>query len=216
MMASCNIVLADDHKLVRAGIRSLLETMPQIHVQAESGDGKEALDLTRRLQPDVLLLDITLPGMNGLEVCKRIRKLGLRTRVLILTMHSGPEYVARALKSGATGYLFKDSAVDELSSAIESVLQGKRYLSNAIDPAVIEGFLTGSDSTSTELAALTSRQREILQRIAEGESTREIAERLHLSIKTVEAHRAQIMARLGIRDVPGLVRLAVRTGLISS
>lgn len=213
---SCSIVLADDHELVRAGIRSILETFPSVRVEAEAGDGKEALELVRRLEPDVLLLDITLPGLNGLEVAERIRKLGLGTRVLMLSMHSGPEYVARAIQSGAAGYLVKDSAVDELAAALESVLAGRRYLSNALDRDVIQSFLRSGDSALEELAVLTPRQREILQLIAEGSSTREIAERLHVSVKTVETHRAQLMSRLGIHDVPGLVRLAIRTGMITT
>ena len=213
---SCSIVLADDHELVRAGIRSILETFPSVRVQAEAGDGKEALDLVRRLEPDVLLLDITLPGLNGLEVADRIRKLGLGTRVLMLSMHSGPEYVARGIQSGAAGYLVKDSAVDELAAALESVLAGRRYLSEALDREVIQGFLRSGESALDELAVLTPRQREILQLIAEGSSTREIAERLHVSVKTVETHRAQLMSRLGIHDVPGLVRFAIRTGMITT
>ena len=213
---SCSIVLADDHELVRAGIRSILETFPSVRVVAEAGDGKEALELARRLEPDVLLLDITLPGLNGLEVADRIRKLGLSTRVLMLSMHSGPEYVARAIQSGAAGYLVKDSAVDELAAALESVLAGRKYLSEALDHDVIQGFLRSGESALEELAVLTPRQREILQLIAEGSSTREIAERLHVSVKTVETHRAQLMSRLGIRDVPGLVRFAIRTGMITT
>jgi len=213
---SCSIILADDHELVRAGIRSLLHTFPGVRVEAEAGDGKQALELVRRNPPDVLLLDITLPGLNGLEVAARIRKLELPTRVLILSMHAGPEYVARAIQSGASGYLVKDSAVDELASALEAVLGGRRYLSAAIDEDVVRGFLSSGDESAGELAVLTPRQREILQLIAEGEPTRAIAERLHVSVKTVETHRAQLMARLGIHDVPGLVRFAIRTGLIST
>jgi DNA-binding NarL/FixJ family response regulator len=212
---SCTIVLADDHELVRAGIRSILETFPSVRVEAEAGDGKQALELVRRLRPDVLLLDISLPGLNGLEVVERIQKLGLNTRILMLSMHSGPEYVARAIQSGAAGYLVKDSAVDELAAALESVLAGRRYLSDALDHEVISDFLHSGDNALEELAVLTPRQREILQLIAEGSSTREIAERLHVSVKTVETHRAQLMSRLGIRDVPGLVRFAIRTGVIT-
>lgn len=213
---SCTIILADDHELVRAGIRSILETFPNVRVEAESGDGKEALELVRRLEPDVLLLDITLPGLNGLEVVERVRKLELRTRVLMLTMHEGPEYVARAIQSGAAGYLVKDSAVNELASALETVLSGRKYLSEALDREVIRGFLSSGDLMVEELNVLTPRQREILQLIAEGHSTREIAERLHVSVKTVETHRSQLMSRLGIFDVPGLVRFAIRTGMITT
>lgn len=212
----CSIVLADDHELVRAGIRALLETFPSVTVVAETGDGKEALERVRRERPDVLLLDITLPGLNGLEVAARLNKLGLPTRVLMLSMHAGPDYVARAMQSGAMGYLVKDSAVDELAEALESILKGRKYLSRAIDREVVIGFMSSGDSATEDLAVLTPRQREILQLVAEGSSTREIAERLHVSVKTVETHRAQLMARLGIRDVPGLVRFAIRMGLITT
>lgn len=212
---SCTIILADDHELVRAGIRALLQTFPSVHVEAETGDGKEALELARRIQPDVMLLDVTMPGLNGLEVAARIQKLGLRTRVLVLSMHAGPEFVARALQSGAAGYLVKDSAVDELAAALECILMGREYLSEAIDREIVNGFLGSGATSIDELAVLTPRQREILQLIAEGLSTREIAERLHVSVKTVETHRSQLMSRLGIFDVPGLVRFAIRSGLIS-
>lgn len=216
VIPSCSIILADDHELVRAGIRSLLETISSVRVEAETGDGKEALELVRKIRPDVLLLDITMPGLNGLEVAARIRKLELSTRVLMLSMHEGPEYVARALQSGAAGYLVKDSAVDELAAALESILMGREYLSEAIDREVVKGFLGSGDAAMEELSVLTPRQREILQLIAEGLGTRDIAERLHVSVKTVETHRSQLMSRLGIFDVPGLVRLAIRTGLITT
>jgi len=210
------ILLVDDHELVRAGIRSIIGTFDNAVVEAETGDGKEAYDLVRRLQPDVVVLDIALPGLNGLEVAERISRLeGCRTRVLMLSMHAGPEYVARALQAGAAGYLFKDSAVDELASALDAVMLGRRYLSRGIDPAVVDGFLSTGAGEDTTLAVLTPRQREILQLIAEGASTREIAERLFVSVKTVETHRAQLMDRLGIRDVAGLVRFAIRVGLVS-
>lgn len=212
---ACSIILADDHELVRAGIRSILETFPNVRVAAETGDGREALELARRLEPDVLLLDITMPGLNGLEVAARIKKLGLATRVLMLSMHAGPDYVARAVQSGAMGYLVKDSAVDELADALGSVLRGRTYFCDAIDRDVVQGFLSAGDVNAEELAVLTPRQREILQLVAEGFSTREIAERLHVSVKTVETHRAQLMSRLGIHDVPGLVRFAIRTGLVT-
>jgi DNA-binding NarL/FixJ family response regulator len=212
---ACSIILADDHELVRAGIRSILQTFPNVRVAAETGDGREALELARRLEPDVLLLDITMPGLNGLEVAARIKKLGLATRVLMLSMHAGPDYVARAVQSGAMGYLVKDSAVDELADALESVLRGRTYFCDAIDRDVVQGFLSAGDVNAEELAVLTPRQREILQLVAEGFSTRDIAERLHVSVKTVETHRAQLMSRLGIHDVPGLVRFAIRTGLVT-
>lgn len=209
------IVLVDDHALVRAGIRSLLEDIQGIEVIAEIGDGLEALEIVRREKPDAILLDITLPGLNGLEVAERISKLNIGTRVLMLSMHTGPEYVARALSAGALGYLFKDSAFEELAIALQSVMLGRCYLSKTIDPELVEQFKQSQGAGLLELDVLTPRQRQVLQLIAEGMGTREIAERLHVSIKTVETHRAQLMDRLNIHDVPGLVRFAIRFGMIN-
>jgi len=209
------VLLTDDHQLVRAGLRALLETFPGVKVLAECGDGQEALTLTDRLQPDVLLLDLSLPGLNGIEVARRVPKLSPSTRVLVLSMHTSAEHVAQALRAGVAGYLIKDAAVAELKVALEAVNQGRTYLSPAISQAVVEGFLRITDAPEANpLTLLTSRQREILQLIAEGNATRAIAERLGVSVKTVEAHRAQLMERLHIRDVPSLVRLAVRHGLV--
>jgi len=208
------IILADDHALVRAGIRSLLETIQGIEVIAETGDGLEALELVRRQQPDAILLDITLPGLNGLEVAARVAKLEVGTRVLMLSMHAGPEYVARALSAGAAGYLVKDSAFEELASALQAVFLGRSYLSQAIDRRLVDQLMASRGEGLAELDVLTPRQRQILQLITEGHGTRDIAERLHLSVKTVETHRSQLMERLGIHDVPGLVRFAIRIGMI--
>jgi DNA-binding NarL/FixJ family response regulator len=210
------IVLADDHALVRAGIRALLETLPGIEVVGEYGDGIAAFESVRREPPDAILLDITLPGLNGLDVTARITRLDVPTRVLILSMHNSPEHAARALVAGAAGYLNKDSAFDELAAALEAIWSGRRYLCRALnEDAVLQLEHRAGEGTS-ELELLTLRQRQILQLIAEGHPTRQIAERLFLSIKTVEAHRGQIMQRLSIFDVPGLVRFAIRNGLVSS
>jgi DNA-binding NarL/FixJ family response regulator len=209
------IVLVDDHALVRAGIRSLLESIDGVEVVAEIGDGLEALEVVKKERPDAILLDITLPGLNGLEVAERISRLNTGTRVLMLSMHTGPEYVARALSAGALGYLFKDSAFEELSTALQAVMRGRQYLSKTIDPGLVEQFLRSQGDGLDELDVLTRRQRQVLQLIAEGMGTRDIADRLHVSIKTVETHRAQLMDRLNIRDVPGLVRFAIRMGIVN-
>ncbi len=211
------IVMADDHQLVRAGLRSLLESFGDVSVLAECGDGHEALALTDRHQPDVLLLDISLPGLNGLEVAARVPKASPHTRVLVLSMHAGAEYVAQALRAGVAGYLIKDSAVDELRVALDSIRAGRPYLSPAISQTVLHGFLRTGEGPpeAAQLEVLTPRQREILQLVAEGHGTRDIATRLGLSVKTVESHRSQIMDRLDIHDVPGLVRFAIRVGLVS-
>lgn len=213
------VILADDHQLVRAGLRALLQSFDDVQVLAECNDGHEVLAKVGELHPDVLLLDITMPGLNGLDVAARIPKLSPSTRVLVLSMHAGPEYVAQALRAGVAGYLIKDAAVEELRVALDALMAGRAYLSPAISRTVLHGFLrTGKAAAELgdELARITARQREILQLIAEGHGTREIATRLRLSIKTVESHRSQIMDRLDIHDVPGLVRFAIRTGLVSA
>ena len=214
MTPTRTILLADDHALVRAGIRVLLESLAGVVVVGETGDGLEAIELVRRNPPDVLLLDVTLPGLNGLEVAARVRALGLPTRVLMISMHASPEYAARAFAAGASGYLNKDSAFDELSAALEEICAGRRYLCRAIDADLVQQHEQHAGRGVSGLDALTPRQRQILQLVAEGQSTRQIAERLFLSVKTVETHRAQLMQRLGIFDVPGLVRFAIRNGLL--
>ena len=213
-MTACRVLLVDDHALVRAGIRALLETLPRFEVVGEAGDGLEALRLVAELAPDVVLLDITLPGLNGLEVATRVGALGKGTRVLMLSMHASPEYAARAFSAGAAGYLNKDSAFDELAAALKAILAGSRYLSLAIDPVQVALFERQAASGGGEIDRLTPRQRQVLQLMAEGLGTREIADRLILSVKTVETHRAQIMQRLDIHDVAGLVRFAIRHGLL--
>jgi len=206
--------MADDHALVRAGIRALLESLPGVEVVGETGDGLEAVELVRRDPPDVILLDVTLPGLNGLEAASRIARLGVPTRVLMVSMHASPEYAARAFAAGAKGYLNKDAAFDELSAAIEEVCAGRRYLCRAIDSDLVELHARQAGNRVSGPDALTPRQRQILQMVADGKSTRQIAELLFVSVKTVETHRAQLMQRLGIFDVPGLVRFAIRHGLL--
>jgi len=169
----------------------------------------------RELRPDLLLLDLSLPELNGLGVLSRLQGQPDAPRVVILSMHSGPEYVARALNAGAAGYLLKESAFEELALALEAALAGRTYLSQKLDAEVVQRFRRQLQGGSDALDVLTPRQRQILQMIAEGRGTREIADRLHVSVKTVETHRAQIMDRLGIHDVAGLVRFAIRAGLVS-
>jgi DNA-binding NarL/FixJ family response regulator len=209
------LLLADDHTLFRQGVRSLLDRIAGVEVVAETGDGREALDLLDRIRPDVALLDITMPGLNGLEVAARASKVSPATRVVILSMHAGEAYVAQALRAGVAGYLLKDAAAAELELALHSVRRGETYLSPAISRHVVDGFLGRAPADGDPLAGLTTRQREILQLIAEGKSTKEIAAILGVSVKTVETHRAQLMDRAGIHDVAGLVRLAIRSGLVS-
>jgi DNA-binding NarL/FixJ family response regulator len=208
------ILLADDHALVRAGIRALLENLPGVVVVGETGDGLEAIQHVRRDPPDAILLDITLPGLNGLDVAARIARLDVPTRVLMLSMHASAEYAARALAAGASGYLNKDSAFDELATALDEIFAGRRYLCRGLDAERVAQFARLAGAGESELDGLTPRQRQILQLIVEGLGTRQMAERLFVSVKTVETHRMQLMQRLGIFDVPGLVRFAIRNGLV--
>lgn len=212
-MSLIGVLLADDHDLVRAGIRSLLQTISGVKVLAEADDGRKALDLVRTHQPDVVLMDIAMPGLNGLDATSRIVKEFPRTRVIILSMHRSEEHVLGALRSGAAGYLLKDASPFELETAVRSVARGESYLSPPISRQVIEDYRQRVSAGPLDL--LTPRQREILQLIAEGRSTKGIASLLEISVKTVETHRAQLMERLDVHDVPGLVRYAMRTGLIT-
>lgn len=208
------ILLADDHALVRAGIRVLLEGLPGVEIAGETGDGLDAVERIRRDPPDAVLLDITLPGLNGLEVAACVARLGVPTRVLMLSMHASPEYAARALVCGAAGYLIKDSAFDELAAALDAICSGRRYLCRALDADKVQRLEECAGKGQSVIEWLTPRQRQILQLIAEGYGTRQIAARLFLSIKTVETHRGQVMDRLDIHDIPGLVRFSIRHGLL--
>lgn len=207
------ILLADDHALLRAGLRSLLERVDGVEVVAEASDGREALNLARTTHPHLVLMDIAMPGLNGLEATSRMVKEFPNIRVLILSMHTKQEYVLQTLRSGAAGYMLKDSAASELEIAIHAVGRGDTYLSPAIPKRVLDDYL-GQGTQGSQLDQLTPRQREILQLIAEGKSTKEMAFMLELSVKTVETHRTQMMGRLQIHDVAGLVRYAMRLGLI--
>jgi DNA-binding NarL/FixJ family response regulator len=214
------VLLADDHHLVRAGIRALLQSLPDVEIVAEAGNGQEALAALLRSKPEIALVDISMPGLNGLELAARATREVPETRIVILSVHGDASHVAQALRAGAKGYLVKDAAADELPILLRSVMRGETYLSPSISRHVVEGFLGRSSALPPEstdaLALLTPRQREILQLVAEGRSTKEIATLLELSVKTVETHRAQIMERLDIHDLAGLVRYAVRAGLVSS
>lgn len=207
------IVLADDHALVRAGMKSLLESAEGFEVVGEAANGREAVRLAKSLKPDVALFDIAMPELNGLDAARRLASECPAVRVLILSMHTDPGYVREAMQAGTAGYVLKDAGVEELELAIRAALRGERYLDPRVSKQVIEGYVRGLEAP--EGPELTPRQREILQLIAEGRSTREIAQRLHVSVKTVETHRAQLMDRLGIRDVAGLTRYAIRIGLVS-
>lgn len=208
------VLLADDHELVRSGIRLILHTLDGVQVVAEARDGHGAIELVEALRPDIALLDISMPELNGIEAAARIRTRFPETRVVILSMHAGEEYVSQALKAGASGYLLKDATPMELDLALRAVARGETYLSPRVSGAVVEKYLRSAELATGPLDVLTPRQREILLLIAEGRSTRQMAAQLGVSIRTVETHRALLMDRLGIHDIAGLVRFAVRVGLV--
>ncbi|HZQ73004.1 MAG TPA: response regulator transcription factor [Burkholderiales bacterium] len=207
------VLLVDDHALVRAGIRSLLGGMKDVEVVGEAAGGEEALALAETARPHVVLMDIAMKGLSGLEAAARLRARHPEMRVVILSMHSGEEYVMQALRAGVAGFLLKDAATGELELALRSVIRGESWFSPAVSRQVVEGYVqrVGGEPPGE---VLTARQREVLRLMAAGKSTKEIAYALGLSVKTVETHRAQLMERLGIRDVAGLVRYALRTGLV--
>ena len=221
-MSQIRIVLADDHTLVRAGIRALLQNLAGVEVVAEADDGREALRLIEAHRPDVVLMDIAMPGLNGLEAATRVAKEFPEVRVIILSMYANEEYVLQALRAGAAGYLLKGARTPELELALNAVVQGETYLSPAASRHVVDDYIrrAGGEGDRDSAAPraderLTPRQREILQLIAEGHTTKEIARQLDISAKTVEMHRAQLMARLDIHDVASLVRYAIRIGLVA-
>lgn len=214
-MTTLRILIADDHTLVRAGFRSLLESLPDCVVVAEVGDGHEALRLVAELQPDVVLMDVKMPTLNGLEATARISRDYPNVRVVILSMYTNEEYVLQALRAGAVGYLLKDAAIAELQLAIQASVRGEMYLSPSISKRVLNDYIQLVGSGGGMLDALTSRQREVLQLIAEGRTMKEIALLLKISVKTAESHRTQLMERLDIHDVTGLVRFAIRAGLVT-
>ncbi len=209
------VILAEDHALVRAGIRALLEQLPGVEVVAEASDGRTALSLVRIHKPDVVLIDIAMAGLNGLEATAQIAKEFPGVRVIILSMHDNEEYVWRALKSGAAGYLLKKAATGELAAALQRVARGEIYLSQEISSRLPGTFfLNGIARMKNPLEQLTGRQREVLQLIAEGETTKAIADILKISPKTVEFHRMKLMNCLNVHDIAGLVRFALRVGLL--
>lgn len=210
------VVLADDHILIRAGLRALLHSLPNIEVIAEASDGHEAVEVIARHQPDVVIMDIGMPGLNGVDSTRRIVKQFPGTRVVILSMHANEEYVGRALEAGAMGYLLKGAEPAELELVFKAVMRGETYLSPSIAKHLVQDYLSHRKEKTQPLPDLTSRQREVLQLIAEGCSTKDIANKLKLSVKTVDTHRGELMHRLDIHDVAGLVRYAIRTGLVST
>jgi len=216
-MKKIKILIADDHKILRQGIISLLKSQPELEVVAEAYDGREAVQRAKELKPDVVLMDIGMPNLNGLEATRQIRKFNPKVKVLILTIHNNEEYIFQSLQAGASGYLLKETAVEDLISAIHSAQKDDSFLSPGISKTVIDAFLrkTSKEREPTAFDTLTPREREILQLIAEGHSNPEIAKLLYISKKTVEAHRSHIMEKLDIHDVVDLVKYAIRKGIVN-
>jgi DNA-binding NarL/FixJ family response regulator len=213
-MNAIRILLADDHDLVRAGFRSLLQNFEGIQVVGEAADGRQVLRLVETLQPDLVLMDIAMPELNGLEATARIAKEFPHVRVMILSMHANEEYARRAIRAGAQGYLLKRSSTAELELAVRAVARGEPYLTPAISKHLLADF-TRQSVPATPLDRLSPRQREVLQLIAEGNSRKEIAEKLSISPKSFDVYRSEIMEQLGIEDTAGLVRFAIQHGLVS-
>lgn len=210
------IVLADDHEMVRAGLRTLLEKHPGIQVVGEAADGRELLELVRNLAPEIVITDITMPAMNGVEATRRLLETAPHAKVIALSMHSERPFVTAMLRAGASAYLLKNSAASELLLAIAAVQRGETYLSPKIAGTVVEGHVRKPvGANASVFAALTPREREVLQLLSEGQTSKEIAAALHISVKTVETHRSQIMGKLGIRTVAELTKYAIREGLTS-
>ena len=214
--ALLRVVIADDHRLVRAGLCRLLLGSSSIEIVAEAGDGHEVIRKIRRHRPEMVIMDISMPNLNGLDALIRIKEQFPKTKVLVVSMHSDEDYIVRALRAGASGYVLKDAAAVELELAIRSIAAGQTFLGPSIPRNVVGSYLKGLTNGQNSLDQLTDRQREILQLMVEGKTTKEIAFDLGLSAKTIESHRERVMKRLNIRDIAGLVRYAIRAGLISA
>lgn len=215
-MRPITLLLAEDHHLVREALRALLEEHDQFNVIGQAQDGSEALKLTEELHPDIVIMDITMPNLNGLEAAARMKEMKRPPRIIILSQYRRDEYIAQAIISGANGYLLKDSAANELPAAIKAVFNGETYLSNELPIETVEAALNRHTEIIAPLERLTPREREVLQLVAEGNTNRQIAFKLGISIKTVEKHRSSLMDKLVIRDTAGLVRFAIAHGIITT
>jgi DNA-binding NarL/FixJ family response regulator len=214
-MPSIRLILADDHHVVRQGMRALLEAQPDLSVVGEATDGLQLVKMVEALQPDVALVDVTMPNLNGIEAARQISKRFPHTRVVMLSMHSSTAYVLRALRSGALGYVLKDASFQEVVQSIRAAAQGQRYLSAQVSGRVTEALLKGADPSGPEAEhKLTDREREVLQLIAEGHTNVQIAEKLVISPRTVETHRARLMEKLSLNSQAELVRFAIQQGII--
>jgi DNA-binding NarL/FixJ family response regulator len=211
MREKIHILLADDHAVVRQGFKMILAAQPDMEIVGEAGNGREALDLAGQLQPDVIVMDVAMPELNGIEATRRVAGLSPRSRVLALSMHKDSVYVREILRAGARGYLLKDSIASDLLAAVRAVARGEGYLSPGVSDAVLNDYRR---HVTDPIDLLSSREREVLQMIAEGKTNKEIATVLNLSVYTVDAHRGRIMEKLNLHSVTELVRFAVRCGLV--
>ena len=211
------IVIAEDHTILREGLRAMLSSDPDLEIVAEAVDGRDAIQCVENLLPDLVLMDLSLPRMNGIDAIKEIKKRCPQTKVLVLTVHRTEEHILATLRAGADGYVLKDATHAELLMGIKSVLGGRPYLSPGVSETVIEGYLEGrkTSKSSTPWHTLTQRQREILKLIAEGYKSKEIADYLYISVKTVEKHRANLMKKLDLHNVSDLTALAIEKGLVT-
>jgi len=214
-MAKVRVLLADDHGLFRAGIRSLLQAAPDIEVVAEAPNGREALRLAESLRPDVVLMDLKMPDLNGLDAAARLAHVLPDTRVIMLSMNADEDSVLKSLRAGAAGYLVKTADPAELELAIRSAMRGEKFLSSAVSKHIVDACLGRVRQEQTSLERLTPRQREVLQLVAEGHTTKEIARKLGIGVKTAEAYRGELMRALDIHDVASLTRYAIRSGVVS-
>lgn len=210
---SIKVLVADDHKVVREGLRTLIEKQPGMEVIAEAENGRMALKLIKKLSPDIAIMDIAMPDLNGIEATRQIVAEAPGTKVIALSMHSDRQFVTRMMSAGASGYLLKDCAFEEVARAIRSVMARQTYLSPEIVTIVVKAFLRRSEPSDSMLSVISPREREVLQLIAEGKTTKQIALRLHISAKTVDTHRRNIMDKLDIHSVAELTKYAIREGL---
>lgn len=214
---SIRIVLADDHTMFLSGLRTLLEKEPDLEVVAKVKDGREAIRVVHEKRPDLVVMDVSMPGMNGIEATRQITAKLPRVKVLCLSMHSEEQFVTAVLEGGASGYLLKECAFDELLTAIRTVMANQIFLSPTITTTVVQNYRAQRGATQpSPVSPLTDREREVLQLIAEGHSTKDIAARLHLSVKTIDTHRHRIMDKLSIHSVAGLTKYAIRRGLTTA
>jgi DNA-binding NarL/FixJ family response regulator len=213
-MGKIHVLLIEDHTMVRQGLRRLLETNPDVRIVGEVGNGRAALEAAERLRPAVAVIDISLPGLNGIEVTRQLARVAPDTKVLILSMHADEAYVRQSLQAGARGYLLKDADEQDLQRAVVALSVGGSYFSPSVSRVVLEGYLNQGRQSADELGALSDREREVLQLVAEGKSNKQVAHALDVAVSTVESHRKHIMEKLDLHNTAEMVRFAVRKGIV--